>query len=119
MHNEKGAMMYSDGNRIVQQVGERTAGGAYTRYRVIAGIPTEEVGAIHFQYDAIPAIGVIGWTNECLLAVILDRLRSFQAGGFECEENQAAIDGCANALAALESRTAKRRERGVEGQHVK
>lgn len=110
--------MYSDGNRIVQQVGERTSGGAYAEFRVIDGF-NNEIGNINFQHNTISDVGVVGWTNECLLAVVADRLQSFQDGPFPCEENQIALESVKRALFILEKRTADRKNRGVEGQHIK
>lgn len=109
--------MYSDGYRTVQQVGERTAGSAYAQFRVIDSAGTE-IGKVAFQHDTIPAVGVVGWTNECLLAVIMDRLQSFQTT-FPCAENDIAYKACAAALRALEYRTELRKARGVEGSHTK
>lgn len=108
--------MYSDGNRVVQQVGDRTAGSAYAQYRVVTGSDAKEIGAIAFQHDTIPNVGVVGWTNECLLAVVVDRLTAFQTT-YSCAENDIAIRACEAALRALEYRTELRRARGVEGQH--
>lgn len=110
--------MYSDGHRIVQQRGEPTAGGAYATFVVGNGVPFRTLGKIQFQSDTIPNIGVQGWTNECVLAVVIDRLRSFQASPFACEENAIALRACQDALASLESRTARRLAQGIEGTHT-
>ena len=58
---------------------------------------------------------VNGVTQEALLAIVIDRLRSFQAGPFACDENGEALDYCGYALAALQKRTLARIARGVEG----
>src|SRR5690242_14276853 len=40
-----------------------------------------------FQNGPIKENGVNGITQEALLAIVIDRLRSFQAGQFSCREN--------------------------------
>ncbi len=119
--------MYSDGDRIVQQMGERTKGGACAHYQVVAAQVAEVPGddrfrtleEIRFQSAPIPDVGVQGVTNECLLAIVADRLQSFQNGDFPCEENAEALEATRLALRALEKRTADRRARGVDGQSVR
>lgn len=108
--------MYSDGDRVVQQRGNRTAGGAYAEYGVVAG-QTDVAGTIKFQSAPITDVGVSGWTNECLLAIIEDRLTDFQSN-FPCLENHIALEACKAARLALEYRTLLRRKRGVEGKNV-
>ena len=70
---------------------------------------------ILFQNGPIKEAGVNGVTQEALLAIVIDRLRSFQAGPFACDENGEALDYCGYALAALQKRTLARIKRGVEG----
>lgn len=70
---------------------------------------------IDFQHGPILESGVNGVTNEALLLVVQDRLRCFQMGKFACKENEIALTAVDAALAALESRTAARRARKVEG----
>lgn len=74
---------------------------------------------IHFQEGPIKEAGVNGITQEALLAIVIDRLKSFQAGPYACEENGNALQSCQDALNALRSRTLKRINRGVEGTHEK
>ena len=54
---------------------------------------------------------------ETVIAVARQRLEFYQASRFRCPENQVAIDHLNIALGALESRTAGREQRGVEGTH--
>ncbi len=112
--------MYSDGYRVVRKRGLPTAGGAHAKFEVISTTPQGEVvhGVLEFQPDTIPKVGVIGWTNECLLAVIRERLQAFQDGPFPCAENEAALVLVDATLRVLERRTASRQARGVEGQHT-
>lgn len=70
---------------------------------------------IHFQKGPIKESGVNGITQEALLAVTIDRLRSFQAGPFSCRENAIALTHCEEALMWLQRRTVARIKRGVEG----
>ena len=73
---------------------------------------------ISFQNGPIAEVGVNGVTHEALLAILIDRLESFQAGPYKCEENAAALSHLQAAQAALKSRTEKRMARGVEGTHA-
>ena len=73
---------------------------------------------ILFQNGAIPEAGVNGVTQEVLLAIVADRLRSFQAGPFANDYNAAALSHVESALGALLDRTRNRMARGVEGTHT-
>lgn len=70
---------------------------------------------IVFQNGPIKEAGVNGLTHEVLLAILIDRLASFQAGPFPSEYNLQALNHCKCALDALHSRTRDRIKRGVEG----
>ena len=70
---------------------------------------------IQFQNGPIQEVGVNGVTNEALLAIVIDRLKSFQAGPFACLENADAQLHCEAALDLLKLRTLRRMARGVEG----
>lgn len=70
---------------------------------------------ILFQNGGIPDAGNNGLTHEVLLAIVIDRLESFQAGPYPAPENQVALNHCKFALEALKERTRKRVARGVEG----
>ena len=72
-----------------------------------------------FQNGPINEVGVNGITQEVLLSIIIDRLRSFQAGPYSSEMNSVALIHCRVALDALKSRTRERLARGVEGQTKK
>ena len=74
---------------------------------------------IHFQNGPIQEHGVNGVTQEALLAIVIDRLRSFQAGPYACRENAIALTSCEEALMWLQNRTRGRIARGVEGTHQK
>lgn len=74
---------------------------------------------ISFQNGAIKEFGVNGITQEALLAIVIDRLRSFQSGPFSCRENALALTKCEEALMWLQKRTLDRIKRGVEGTTAK
>ena len=74
---------------------------------------------IPFQNGPIKEFGVNGITQEALLAIIIDRLRCFQAGPFACEDNAVALAQCQSALHTLQNRTRTRMARGVEGTNEK
>lgn len=72
---------------------------------------------INFQDGAVKEVGGRnGFQNEELLAILIDRMK-FLNTAFPCTENQLAIFRLESALDALESRTANREARGVEGEN--
>ena len=79
--------------------------------------------AIHstilFQNGPIKESGVNGITQEALLAIVIDRLRSFQAGPFASDYNAVALDHCEKGLQSLQRRTLERISRNVEGTNQK
>ncbi len=112
---------------------EPGAGGANHRYE-ITGFDTatnpshiDKAGYSHgcsrevilFQNGPINEKGVNGITQEVLLAIVADRLRSFQAGPFACRENALALTKIEEAQHWLQQRTIARMRRGVEGTHAK
>lgn len=74
--------------------------------------------SIVFQNGPISEHGVNGVTQEILLAVVIDRLRSFQSGAFSSRENAIALTKCEEALHWLQQRTIDRMRRGVEGKSI-
>lgn len=103
----------------IKVVDEPGAGGANHAY-VVSGMtdPDYEID-IFFQEGPIKEAGVNGLTQEALLAITIDRLRSFQAGPYSCRENAIALTHCEEALMWLQRRTVARIKRGVEGTHAK
>jgi hypothetical protein len=92
------------------------AGGASHEYQVV--IPNGKTTNISFQNGPIAEVGVNGLTQEVLLAIVIDRLRSFQAGNFACRENALALTKIEAAMHWLHSRTLARMRIGVEGTHL-
>ena len=94
---------------------EPGAGGANHAYRV-TGFDGDRKGVnIDFQNGPINEHGVNGLTQEVLLEIVIDRLRSFQAGPFACRENAIALTKLEEAQHWLLARTRARMARGVEG----
>jgi hypothetical protein len=77
-----------------------------------------EATVIMFQNGPIAEVGVNGITQEVLLAIVVDRLRSFQAGPYACRENAIALTKVEEAMHWLQQRTIARMRRGVEGTHA-
>jgi hypothetical protein len=82
------------------------------------GAPSKHT-TILFQNGPINEHGVNGITQEVLLAIVIDRLMSFQAGPFASKYNSKALDHALLAQEALLQRTRDRMDRGVEGTHQK
>ena len=97
---------------------EPGAGGANHHYEIrhTEDDPSKSfVYGIEFQKGPIKEAGVNGLTQEALLAICADRLRSFQAGQFACRENAVALTHIETAQMWLQKRTRERLARGVEG----
>lgn len=77
----------------------------------------DELIELSFQKGGVAADGVNGITSEALLAVLIHRLE-YLNGEFPCKENVDALAYLAGALRSMESRTANRIARGVEGKDV-
>ena len=73
---------------------------------------------VRFQKGPIKENGVNGCMDEDLIAMVIDRLESFQDSPFKCRENAMAITKLEEALLWLRKRTMDREARGVEGTHV-
>lgn len=95
------------------------AGGANHHYNISCEASRIADHSIIFQNGPIKEVGVNGITSEALLAIVIDRLRSFQAGQFSCRENAIALTHCEDALMWLQRRTRARIRRGVEGTNRK
>lgn len=97
---------------------EPGAGGANHVYS--CALPGGRETVIEFQNGPISADGngVNGLTHEVLLAIVADRLRSFQAGPYSCKANACALTKIEEAQHWLQQRTLERMKRGVEGTHA-
>ena len=103
-------------------------GGANHHYRIeghaldlnpSCGLNPVRPGDIIFQNGPIQEAGVNGLSGEALLAIVIDRLRSFQAGQYACRENACALTHLETSLMWLQKRTRDRMARGVEGTNAK
>lgn len=70
---------------------------------------------INFQNGPIAEVGTNGLTHEAVLAIVADRLQSFQKGTYACRENALALTKIEEALHWMHHRTRERRARNVEG----
>ena len=112
---------------IVQVLDEPGQGGACHSYYVdgfdISTNPsaTEEDNYLYILFQNGPiseeGVGVNGITHEVLLAIVADRLRSFQKGPYSCKANACALTHIEEAMHWLQQRTLERMRRGVEGTH--
>lgn len=96
---------------------EAGSGGANHMYEV-SGFDGGQTVGIYFQNGPINEAGVNGLTHEALLAIVADRLRSFQKGPFSCKANACALTHIEEAQHWLQQRTIERMRRGVEGTHT-
>lgn len=75
------------------------------------------LGTLSFQDGPIKEAGINGVMDENLLAILIDRLKGFQSGPYQCAENAVALSKCQSALVMLKERTKKREAAGKEGTH--
>lgn len=98
---------------MIEVLDEPGAGGANHEYRVALPNGTETM--IVFQNGPINESGINGLTQEVLLAIVQDRLQSFQAGQYACRENAIALTHVETGMLWLHKRTLDRMQRNVEG----
>lgn len=79
--------------------------------------PSASLTMVKFQKGPIKENGVNGCHNEDLIAMVIDRLSSFQESEYKCRENAIAITKLEEALLWLRKRTMDRERRQVEGTH--
>jgi len=105
---------------LVEVIDEPGQGGANHHYRITTPPPVGTATNIHFQNGpiAVDGNGVNGLTHEALLAIVADRLRSFQKGPYSCKANACALTHIEEAQHWLQQRTIERMRRGVEGTHA-
>lgn len=103
-------------NHLYQVTGFNTASNASDPFSKRYGQPADH-STILFQNGPIPEVGVNGVTHEVLLAIVADRLRSFQKGPYSCKANACALTHIEEAQHWLQQRTIERMRRGVEGTH--
>ena len=101
---------------------EKSAAGASHLYRILpveaAPIGVVALAEVKFQQGALRDVGFNGISDEALIAIVIDRLRGFQAGPFSCRENALALTKMEEAMHWLNARTKDRMDRGVEGKSL-
>lgn len=102
---------------VVAVTDEPGHGGANHVYAVESG-DFPQMLTVKFQNGPIVEHGVNGVTHEVLLAIVADRLRSFQKGPYSCKANACALTHIEEAMHWLQQRTLERMRRGVEGTHT-
>lgn len=107
----------ADKNITIRVVDEPGAGGANYLYYI--DVPGYNPIPIPFQNGPVEYNIPNGITQEVLLAIVIDRLKCFQAGPFACRENAIALTNIEQALLWLKFRTWDRIERSVEGKSEK
>jgi len=106
-------------NHLYQITGFNTKTNSSCPFTERHGTPAEHATVL-FQNGPISedGNGVNGVTHEALLAIVADRLRSFQAGPYACKANACALTHIEEAQHWLQQRTIERMRRGVEGTHT-
>lgn len=104
---------------------ERASDNAHHKYKIVVNgwhedgeqgtAPVYSVD-LEFQNGGLKEVGPNGITDQALLAIVLDRLRSFNEGQFRCRENSMMITKLEEALMWGEKRGNDRAKRGVEGE---
>ena len=104
-------------SHLYQITGFNSASNASDPWTARHGQPATH-STVLFQNGPIPENGTNGVTQEVLLAIVEDRLKSFQAGPYACRENALALTKVQEAMFWLKFRTEARLARGVEGTHT-
>jgi len=112
-HRVEGKGGGADDTRVLV-LDEPGQGGANHEYAVTDGAG-KVLLRVSFQNGPIQECGVNGAQQEHLLAIVIDRLRSFQAGPFGNRYNAIALTESESVLMWLQRRTVDRVRRGVEG----
>ncbi len=105
-------------NHLYHVTGFNTGTNPSCPFTARHGQPAEHATVL-FQNGPIKEVGVNGTTHEALLAILIDRMRSFQAGPYATPTNAQALEHMELALSHLQERTRQRIARGVEGTHQK
>ena len=105
----------ADAEIRIEAADDPGAGGAHHVYDIDLSHQPVATTRIYFQEGPVAEHGVNGITQEALLAIVIDRLRCFQAGKFACRENAIALTHIETGLLWLQQRTRERIARGVEG----
>ncbi len=77
-----------------------------------------DMSLVEERLKFVTAEAPVGWTNEALIAIVLDRLQQFQGSSYKCHENESALEHLYFALRHLHNRTRRRVMQGVEGKPI-
>ena len=97
-------------------------GGANHEYQILVNRRLRLLNKsfqISFQKGEVKDVGINGISDESLLAIVKDRLSSFQDGPFACNDSNWAKKHISLAIAHLKDRTRDRISCGVEGHSEK
>lgn len=106
---------------VLDEPGQGNACHEYEVCPVSGDVPALDGGyfaKVSFQNGPVKENGINGCHQEDLLAIVIDRLRSFQSGDFACRENALALTKLEEAMHWLNHRTNERMKRGVEGKNI-
>lgn len=109
---------------IVRDERDPNAGGASHHYTVYYGdpnLPQSYVAmTLQFQHGPRNVEGSLpGCTEGVVLAILIDRLRAFQAGPYSCRENAIVLTKLEESLMWVKERAHARAARGVLGKNEK
>lgn len=99
--------------------GERKSGKTQIHIQPDGSLTTDLVCRLSFQNGPVKEAGFNGFSQESLLAIVIDRLKSFQAGPYSTKENACALTHLQEAMHWLHARTHDRLRRDVEGTNQK
>lgn len=115
-------------NIVVKTADLRASDNAHHKYTIeVYGDPSGGVQPqwavlhselIEFQNGGLKEVGPNGITDQALIAIVLDRLRSFNDGQYRCRENSMMITKLEEALMWGEKRGNDRARRNVEGERI-
>lgn len=105
---------------VADERDHENGGGASHHYSVYSVRPdqgnSQILADIQFQHGPRNVEGSVdGITDQALVAVLLDRYYSYQAGPFACRENALVITKLEEALMWMRKRNDDRARRGVLG----
>lgn len=98
--------IYTDNNGVIV----RSSNRGHTYEIEVA----DQITRLDFQSGSIDKEGLNGLTTEALLAILIHRTRLLDHR-VPCSENERAIRHMEDALANLEIRSKRRKDRGVDG----
>jgi len=101
----------------IERNGPPGNGGAHANYSLVVANGHHESYRMHLSFQQGHMDEEInGILGDQLLAVVADRLKSFQDGPFACEENYHMLENIKSAMHWIECRQESRRRRGVQGE---